>query len=142
MTLFWLSMALVVGMNLVYHLAQKSIAPGVHPLVSVCVSYLVALAATICLFPFFPVRSSLGQALRQLKWPTVAVGLSIVGIEIGFLLAYRYGWRISVGSTVAASALAVLLVPTGLAFYGERLSAANVAGIALCLAGLALAVQR
>jgi len=142
MTLFWLSIALVVGTNLVYHVAQKSIPADTHPLVSVLASYVIALVTTLLLFPFFPVRTSLGQAVRQLKWPTVAVGISIVGIEIGFLLAYRAGWRISLGSTVAAAAVAVLLIPTGLSLYGEKLSAANVTGIALCIAGLALAIQR
>jgi len=141
MTIFWLSIALVVGTNLVYHVAQKSIPADTHPLVSVFASYVIALVTTLLLFPFFPVRPSLGQAVRQLRWPTVAVGISIVGIEIGFLLAYRSGWRISLGSTVAAAAVAVLLIPTGLSLYGEKLSAANVAGIALCIAGLALAVQ-
>ena len=43
---------------------------------------------------------------------------------------------------MAAAAVAVLLVPTGLSLYGEKLSVANVTGIALCIAGLALAVQR
>lgn len=142
MPLFWRSVVLIVAANLVYHLAQKSIPPGVHPLISLCVTYLVALVTTLLLLPFFPVRPSLGQAVRQLRWSTAAVGMSIVGVEIGFLLAYRAGWRISLGSTAAAAALAVLLIPAGVLFYGERLSAANVAGIVLCIAGLALVVQR
>ena len=141
MPLLWLSIVLVVSMNLVYHLAQKSIPRDVHPLISVCASYVIALVTTLCLFPFFPVRSSLGQAVRQLRWSTVAVGVSIVGIEVGFLLAYRAGWRISLGSTATAAALAVLLIPAGVLLYGERLSAANVAGIVLCVAGLVLVVR-
>lgn len=64
-----------------------------------------------------------------------------MGIEIGFLLTYRVGWRISLGSTAAAAAVAVLLIPVGILVYGERLSAANVAGIVLCIAGLALIVR-
>ena len=142
MTLFWLSMALVVGTNLIYHLAQKTIPREVHPLVSVAVSYAIALVTTLCLFPFFPVKPSVGSALRQLRWSTVAVGISIVGIEVGFLLAYRSGWRISLASTATAAAVAVLLIPSGLLFFGEKLSAANVAGIVLCIAGLTLVVQR
>jgi drug/metabolite transporter (DMT)-like permease len=141
MPLFWLSIALVVVTNLVYHLAQKSIGRDVHPLVSVFASYAIALVTTLCLFPFFPVRPSLGAAVRQLRWPTVAIGISIVGIEVGFLLAYRAGWRISLGSTATAAAVAVLLIPAGLLLFGERLSLANVAGIALCIAGLSLIVR-
>jgi drug/metabolite transporter (DMT)-like permease len=141
MPLFWLAMVLVVSTNLVYHLAQKSIPREVHPLVSVCASYAIALLTTLCLFPFFPVRPSLSEAVRQLRWSTVAVGVSIVGIEVGFLLAYRAGWRISLASTATAAAVAVLLIPAGALLYGERLSAANVAGIVLCIAGLVLVVR-
>ena len=142
MTLFWLSLALIVVTNLVYHLAQKSISPDVHPLISVCASYAIALVTTLCLVPFFPAKPSFASAVRQLRWPTFAVGVSIVGIEVGFLLAYRSGWRISLGSTAAAAAVAVLLIPTGVLFFAEKLAAANVAGIVLCIAGLALVVQR
>ena len=141
MPLFWLAIALVVATNLIYHLAQKSIPRDVHPLISVCASYAIALLTTLCLFPFFPVRAPLGQAVRQLRWSTLAVGVSIVGIEVGFLLAYRAGWRISLGSTATAAALAVLLVPTGVLLYGERLTAANAAGIVLCIAGIVLVVR-
>jgi multidrug transporter EmrE-like cation transporter len=36
----------------------------------------------------------------------------------------------------------VLLVPIGLLYFGERLSAGNLAGLLLCVAGLFLLVQR
>ncbi len=40
------------------------------------------------------------------------------------------------------AAVAVLLVPTGLLLFGERLSAGNAAGLLLCLAGMFLLSQR
>jgi len=38
------------------------------------------------------------------------VGLSIVGVELAVLLAYRAGWRISLASVVANVTTALLLV--------------------------------
>jgi uncharacterized membrane protein len=58
------------------------------------------------------------------------------------LLAYRAGWNISIGSLVVSVAVAILLIPTGLLFYREHLSAANVTGIVLCLAGLVLVMLK
>lgn len=142
MRIFWLSLVLIVASNAVYHVAQKSVPSGAHPLLSLCVTYVVALAATLLLLPFFPVRAPLSGALRQLSWPSVAIGIAIVGVELGFLLAYRSGWRIGLASTVSAATLAVILVPTSALAFGERLSAGNVFGLVLCLAGLALAVPR
>jgi drug/metabolite transporter (DMT)-like permease len=142
MPLFTISLAVIVLSNLLYHVSQKSISASVPPVLSLLVTYGIAIAGTLLLLPFFPVRPPLAQAWRQINWASAAVGVSIVGVELGFLLAYRAGWRISVGSAAANAAVAVLLVPTGLLFFGERLSTANVVGLLLCLAGLFLVVMR
>jgi drug/metabolite transporter (DMT)-like permease len=69
------------------------------------------------------------------------VGVSIVGVELAVLLAYRTGWKISLVSVIGNTASALLLVFVGLIFYHEQLSGKNVAGIALCLVGLTLITQ-
>jgi drug/metabolite transporter (DMT)-like permease len=142
MTLFALSLAVIVLSNVVYHVSQKSIPRDAHPLVSVLVTYAVAAGITLLLLPFFPLQGTLGQALRKINWSSAAVGAAIVGVELGFLLAYRSGWRISVGSAAANAAVAIVLVPTGLLFFNERLSGVNAAGLILCLIGLLLVVTR
>jgi drug/metabolite transporter (DMT)-like permease len=142
MPLFVSAILLIVLSNVAYHVAQKSISPTVHPLISLLVTYVVALAITLLLLPFFPVRAAPGVALRQVNWASVAVGVTIVGVEIGFLLAYRAGWKVSIGSAVASAAVAVLLLPTGLVLFRERLSASNLVGVLLCVAGFLLAVRR
>jgi drug/metabolite transporter (DMT)-like permease len=135
------SLAVIVLSNVVPR-PQKSISPGAHPLVSLLVTYAVAAVITLLLFPFFPLRETFGHALRKINWASAAVGVAIVGVELGFLLAYRSGWRISIGSAAANAAVALVLIPTGLVFFGERLSAANTAGLILCLIGLVLVVAR
>jgi drug/metabolite transporter (DMT)-like permease len=142
MSLFMLSFVVIVLSSVLYHVSQKSIAPGAHPVLSLLVTYLVAIAGTLLLLPLFPMRSPLPQAWRQINWATAAVGVSIVGVELGFLLAYRSGWKLSIGSAASSATVAAVLVPTGLLFFGERLSAANVVGLVLCLIGLFLVVAR
>jgi drug/metabolite transporter (DMT)-like permease len=137
-----LPIAVVVFSTVLYHVAQKSIPPEAPPLLSLLVSYGVAIAGTLALLPFFPVRAPLSRAFRQLNWASAAIGLTIVGVELGFLLAYRAGWRVSVGAAVSNAAVAALLVPVGLIFFGERLSGLNGFGLLLCVAGLVLAMAR
>ena len=137
-----LPIVVVVLSTVLYHAAQKSIPAGAPPLLSLVVSYGVAIAGTLALLPFFPVRAPLARALRQLNWASAAIGLTIVGVELGFLLAYRAGWRVSVGAAVSNAAVAALLVPVGLLVFGERLSGVNVFGLLLCVAGLFLAMAR
>ena len=137
-----LSIALTVGSNVLYHIAQKSIPRGAHPLLSVAVRYAVALVVTLLLWPIAPGGSPKIEDLSRLNWATIGVGISIVGVEVGFLLAYRAGWDVSVGSLVVSAAIAVLLVPVGLLMFHERLSAANVAGIGFSVIGLVLMMLR
>jgi drug/metabolite transporter (DMT)-like permease len=137
-----LSVVAIVASNVLYHVSQKSIPAGAHPLLSVAVTYAAALVVTLLLWPLSPGGAPKLSGISQLNWATLGVAVSAVGIEIGFLLAYRAGWNVNVGSLVVSVAVALLLIPTGALLFHERLSAANVLGIVLCLAGLALVMYR
>ncbi len=137
-----LSVIVIVASNVLYHVAQKSIPSGVHPLLSVAVTYAAAFLVTLALWPISPGGAPKLSGIAQLNWATLGVAVSAVGIEIGFLLAYRAGWNINVGSLTVSVAVALLLIPTGALLFKEHLSAANAVGIVLCLAGLTLVMLR
>jgi uncharacterized membrane protein len=132
------AIALTVLSNVLYHVFQKLIPGNINPLVSLAVTYLIAAVATVLLIPLFPLQGSLGAEVRKLNWASVGLGAVIVGLELGFLLAYRAGWNISLASLVANTTVALLLVPVGLLFFKEELSAINILGIMLAIAGLVL----
>jgi drug/metabolite transporter (DMT)-like permease len=136
--MFYLAIALTVVANVVYHLAQRSIPRDVNPLASLLATYVVAIAATLVLMPFFPGEGNFRSSWKKLNWASYAIGLAIVAIELGFLLAYRAGWRISVAAVTSNAAVALMLVPIGLFAFRDRLSAVNAAGFVLCLLGLVL----
>lgn len=132
------AIALTVLSNVLYHLFQKVIPGNVNPLLSLAVTYLGAATATILLLPFFPLQGTLGAEVRKLNWASVGLGAVIVGLELGFLLAYRAGWNLSLASLVANTTVALLLIPFGLLLYKEYLTPLNILGIVLALAGLVL----
>lgn len=136
------SFLLVVASNLLYHVSQKSIPSDAHPVLSVTITYLVALLVTLLLWPLYPGGGPSRGALARINWASAGVGVAIVGVEIGFLLAYRSGWRVSAGATAVNVTVAALLVPTGVLFFRERLTFVNVVGLVLCAAGLLLLVRR
>ncbi|MEX2160429.1 MAG: EamA family transporter [Anaerolineales bacterium] len=136
--MFYGAIALTVLSNVLYHLFQKAIPANVNPLISLAVTYVVAAGATLLLLPLFPLQGALGAELRKVNWSSVGLGAVIVGLELGFLLAYRAGWNLSVASLVANTAVAILLIPFGLMLFKEQLSALNILGIVLALAGLVL----
>jgi len=125
-----------------YHIAQKSVPVQVNPMFSLTTNYVTALAATLLLIPLYPPGPAGPWSLKNVNWASCAVGISIVGVELAVLLAYRTGWRISILSVIGNTASALLLVGIGLVFFHEHLSARNLAGVVLCLVGLALVTQR
>src|SRR3970040_2700478 len=95
------AIALTILSNVLYHLLQKSIPANVNPMLSLAVTYLVAATATLLLIPFFPLQGNLGAELRKINWASFGLGAVILGLELGFLMAYRTGWNISTASLVA-----------------------------------------
>jgi len=53
-------------------------------------------------------------------------------------VAYRVGWKISLAPILSSVAVSLLLIPVGLLAFHEKLSVANLVGIAFCIAGLIL----
>jgi drug/metabolite transporter (DMT)-like permease len=124
--------------QVLYHVTQKSISAGAHPVISLLTFYLVAAVLTLPLLLFFPVSGSLGEEIQKLNWAVYGVAASIVMIEIGFLLAYRAGAELSSAAVLTAAVVAVSTLVIGAMFFRESLSVVKVAGIMLCLAGIGL----
>ena len=140
--MFYLSILIVILANVLYHTAQKSIANNVHPLVATIIAYLVAIVICVLAFPFFPMQNTLQEELRRINWSSYALAVSIVGVEVGYLLVYRAGWDVSIGSVVANAVIAMLLIPIGLWMFKESVSWATLAGVVLCLVGVALIAKK
>lgn len=141
MRLLTFAIALTIAGNVIYHIAQKSIPQDAHPVVSVIASWSVSIAVSLALLPFLPLRGSIAKEVSRLNWASVAVGASIIAVELGFLLAYRSGWNINVGAVTSNTAVGVLLIPTGMLLFNERLSLTHAAGIVFCLIGLVLVTR-
>ena len=141
MKLFYGSLALTIAGNVLYHLSQKSIPAGVHPIVSMVASYLTAIVLSALILIAFPLNDSLLSEVKRLNWATIALGLSIVAVELGFLLAYRAGWRVSLASITSNTTVALVLLPTGVLLFRERVTPANAIGLAFCVIGLVLVTR-
>ena len=133
-----LALFIAVTGQVLYHVTQKSVATGAHPIISLVVFYLVAAIATLPLFWLFPVAGSLTVEIGKLNWAVVGVAISIVLIEIGFLLAYRAGGELSTAFVTTAAVVAISTLLIGALFFGESFSMTKVGGVLLCLAGIGL----
>jgi len=87
---------------------------------------------------FYKTGEGFFQSFKGLNWTSIVLAIAIVGLELGYMLVYRAGWNISVGSLVANIIVALLLVPIGIMFYKEGFGLSKVLGSILCIIGLIL----
>ena len=83
-----------------------------------------------------PTTSGVWAEVRRLNWASYLLAVSIVGLEVGFLLAYRTGWNIGLAAVLVNVVASLLLVPVAILVFKEQLNWVNIAGILTCLAGL------
>lgn len=140
--MFYLAIVLTVVSNIFYHVAQKSIPSNANMIVSIIVSYAAALIVSLALLPFFDMPDSFVQSVKNLNWASWLVGITIVGVEIGFLVAYRAGWNISLAALTSNVTLTLMLVPIGLIVFKEHLNWTNLLGVVFCFLGLWLIVKK
>ena len=129
--------ALVVLSNTVYQVCAKSMPKDLNPLASLTVTYLLAAAASAALYFILNPGGNLLKAYGRLNWVPFAFGIVIVGLEVGWIYAYKAGWQVSTASVVQGAALAVALIFVGFLAYHEALTWNKVVGVAICLVGLA-----
>ncbi|HVQ38694.1 MAG TPA: EamA family transporter [Pyrinomonadaceae bacterium] len=141
MTSFYLPFAVTVGGMLFYHISQKAIPKEMNPFLVTILAYAVGiLFCAICAWAY-PGKRSLTESLKETNWAVLTLGLAAAAIELGFMLAYRAGWRISVAAVVTNVAVTVLLIPIGIIFFRDHLSLRNIVGVVFCVLGLAMVAR-
>lgn len=138
MLAYILPLGLVVLANTLYQICAKSVPGDIDPLASLTVTYLVAAAVSLVLYLLLNKHADLLAEYSRLNWAPFVLGLSIIGLEVGYIYAYKAGWPVSSAQFVQSIVVTVLLVFIGFLAYHEALSAKKLLGILVCLAGLAL----
>ena len=128
--------ALVILSNVLYHICAKSAPEGVQPFASLTVTYLTAAAASGILYFALSPQANPVRELGRLNWASFVLGVVIVGLEGGWLYAYKAGWQINTGFIVQSAFVSVMLLFVGYFLYHEALTWNRILGIVICLLGL------
>ena len=132
-------MALVVVSNSLYHVVAKETPAGANAFLSLTVTYLTAAAVSAVMF--LAGGSGLLPELKRLNWTAPVMGAVIIGLELGYILIYRAGWKVSLGSLAANLCLACVLLAVGVLVYREAVTLRQLAGMAVCAVGLVLVTR-
>ena len=87
--MIYIPLFITVAGSTAYHIVQKYLPPNANPVLVLVVTYAVALIASLLLFIVWPLKESLQVETSRIGIPNVVLGLSIIGIEVGWVLAYR-----------------------------------------------------
>ena len=128
--------ALVVLSNTFYQICAKEVPEKMDPFASLTVTYLVGAAVSFALFGLLNRGGSIVAEYQKLNWAPFVLGLVLVGLETGFIYAYRAGWTVSTAAIVQSAFLGVVLIFVGMLLYKEAITPTKVAGILICLVGL------
>ena len=135
MSYIW-PVALIVASNVLYQVCAKGVPEGMDPFAALSVTY--GMGAAVSLVFYFALNRD-GDLLReygQINWAPVVLGLVIVGLEVGYIFAYKAGWPVSTVATVQSAFLAIALLALGALVYHEPVTRDKVLGVVICLVGL------
>lgn len=133
-------LALVVLSNVFYQICAKSVPNEMDPFASLTITYLVGAVVSLIFYYLLRGNNSSGivSEYSKLNWAPFVLGLVIVGLEVGYIYAYKAGWQVSSAQIVQAAFLAVILIFVGYFLYKENLSWNKILGVFVCLIGLGL----
>lgn len=140
--MFYFSAILAITGVIGYQYFIKHVPSSINPIVSILAMYIAVLIFSAALLPLFPCEGGLLKSVRQLNWLQLALAVSVIMVELGFLLMYRYGWQLGMASIITGAFSNTLLVGIGMAVLGEKLSIFKLIGIFLCILGVALISYR
>lgn len=132
---------LAVSTYVAYQTLLKSARPEVNVLGLLTFAYFVAFA---CAGTLWVRNQELGVNRLEIRDMTLAalLGASIVGLEFGFVSAFRFGWPLNATGAIVNVAAALIVVPIGYLMFGEHMTWVKGLGLLLCCGGLTLLTLR
>lgn len=140
--MFYISAGVAIIGAVGYQYFVKRVPASINPIVSIIGMYVAVLALGAILLLLFPAEGGLRNHFRQLSWIQIALAVSVIMIELGFLLMYRYGWSLGTGNLITGVFINITLVGLGITLFGEKVNSVNAIGITLCILGVALISYR
>jgi len=127
---------LAVLSNVVYQICAKSVPSEMNPFASLTITYAVAAIFSGVMFFLLNKGGNLIHEYSKVNWTTFVFGIVLVGLEVGFIYAYKAGWQVSAVFITQSAFLAVALIFVGWMLYKEDLSWNKLIGVVICLVGL------
>ena len=132
--------ALVMIANIIYQVSAKEVPAAMDAFASLTICYGIATLMTLVFFFIFSGGGLSGLMAEYVKtnWAVIVLGITAVGLEVGYVFAYKNSWEVSLLYVIQSAIMAVMLLFVGYLLYSEGITWNKFAGRAVCLAGLVL----
>lgn len=123
-----------------YHVFSKSLGTKLgNPWALLALTYSLAAMVSVALALALPGFGVVRGADLRSAWPlALLLGLACVGIEGGYLLAYRLGWSVHHLFSITSFLGTIAVCSVGFWYFREPLAGSSLAGVALIVMGAAL----
>lgn len=129
---------IIVAANTIYNICTKSTPSEMNSFAALFVTYIVAAVISFIMFFATSKDKNVFTEFTKINWAPFLLGIVIVGLELGYIIAYRNGWKMNTVSVTANITLAIVLIFVSFVFYKESITVKQVIGMFLCAGGLAL----
>ncbi|MDE6864396.1 MAG: EamA family transporter [Eubacterium sp.] len=129
---------IIVAANTIYNVCTKSTPSKMNSFAALFVTYIVAAVISFIMFFVTSKDKNIFTEFTKINWAPFVLGIVIVGLELGYILAYQNGWQMNKVSVTANITLAVILIFIAFIFYKESLTVRQIIGVFVCAGGLAL----
>ncbi|MCQ2592265.1 MAG: EamA family transporter [Treponema sp.] len=133
--LIW-PVAVIVFSNIIYQICAKGIPEQMNTYASMTVTYAVSTVFSAIMFLVSSKGQNILQQFKLTNWATVVLGIVITGLELGFIFAYKSGWKVSTLATITNAFLAIALIFLGFFMYKEAITWTKLVGVIICLIGI------
>ena len=94
MSMIW-PIALVIFSNIIYQICAKGVPKNMDVMASMTITYLVGAVCSAIMYFVMNKNGNLLQEYMKTNWAPIFLGISVVGLEVGFIYAYKNGWAVS-----------------------------------------------
>ena len=137
----WIALTMLVFADVAYKIMSEKVSGDINPFASMIITYGAAMIASFVLFFLTAKGSPLSGEMKKLNIYSVLIGLIICFYELGFIFAFRCGFKMSLLSPLMSVAIMVFMALIGVLFYKEKISPMNTIGLIIASIGVLMTIS-
>ena len=132
---YFLPVIIVVGANVMYDVVAKAVPDDINTFAGLMVTHFTLIIINAAIYIFGHGFSEMAHQITQINWAVIVFALTLLGLDAGYILLYRVGWNLSLGTLVCNISLAVCMLIIGGTIFHEAILWQQILGAAGCIAG-------